>query len=136
MARGNVTQVALAIALVAGLAASAPPTLAEDRGSGSPEDVTVVPERDRDPAVIIHVDPLTGDIVTAPAVPLRLSPSLMNALSTSDQGLAVTLSPVLGGGILLHSHGRFQSPLIGTIDDKQRLHLQHLHEAPGSGASE
>jgi hypothetical protein len=81
----------------------------------------------------IHVDPQTGAILKEPApgtVPLQLTPQLRNALSTSHQGLVERPSSVAGGGIKLDLQGRFQNPLIVTIDADGKLTMQHLDEAP------
>jgi len=85
------------------------------------------------PGMTIHVDPQTGAILKEPApgtVPLQLSPQLSNALSTSDQGLVETPSPVTGGGVKLDLQGRFQNPLIVTIDADGKVKTQHLSETP------
>jgi hypothetical protein len=82
-------------------------------------------------SLTIHVDPQTGRAVRAPAgVPLQLAPSLQNAMSTSHQDLVETPSPVPGGGVLVHTRGRFRHPLVGTIDDQGTLTIRHLHPAP------
>ena len=85
------------------------------------------------PGMTIHVDPQTGAILKEPApgtVPLQLSPQLSNALSTSDQGLVETPSPVVGGGVKLDLQGRFQNPLVVTIDADGKVKTQHLSETP------
>ena len=81
----------------------------------------------------IHIDPQTGAILKEPApgsVPLQLTPQLRNSLSTSHQGLVETPSAAAGGGIKLDLQGRFQSPLIVTIDANGKLKMQHLDETP------
>jgi hypothetical protein len=131
MTRGNFSKMALTIAVVGGLAASAPPAMAEDFEGGPSEDVATVPEQEPQPGLIIYVDPHTGQIVNAPVgPPIQLPSSLRNAFDTSDRGLSIVRSRVRGGGILLHLRGRFQSPLIGTVDDQGRVHLQHPPETP------
>jgi hypothetical protein len=88
------------------------------------------------PGMIIHIDPQTGAILDAPApgsVPLQMTPDLLNALSTSHQGLVEAPSPVLGGGIIVDLQGRFMSPLVGTIDADGNLRIQHLHRPPAGG---
>jgi hypothetical protein len=86
--------------------------------------------------MMIHIDPQTGAVLREPApgtVPLQLTPALQNAFSTSHQGLVEVPSSVPGGGVKLHLQGRFQSPLIATIDANGKLKMQHLHELPESG---
>src|SRR5712691_7100731 len=81
----------------------------------------------------IHIDPQTGAILKEPApgaVPLQLSPQLRNSLSTSHQGLVETPSAAAGGGVKLDLQGRFQNPLIVTIDADGKLKMQHLDETP------
>jgi len=84
--------------------------------------------------MIIYIDPQTGAILSEPApgtMPLQLTPTLPNALSTSHQGLMET--PAAGGGVKIDLQGRFQSPLAATIDANGNLRIQHLHEMPESG---
>jgi hypothetical protein len=86
--------------------------------------------------MIIHIDPQTGELRKTPApgaVPLQLSPQERNAFSTSHQGLVEMPSPVPGGGVKLDLQGRFQSPLVVTIDPDGKFKMQHLGEAPESG---
>jgi hypothetical protein len=83
------------------------------------------------PGMTIHVDPNTGAIVKEPApgtVPLPLTPQLRNALSTSHQGLVEEMSPVPGGGVKLDLQGRFQNPLMVTIDGEGKVRMQHLQQ--------
>jgi hypothetical protein len=87
--------------------------------------------------MMIYIDPKTGALLKEPApgtVPLQLSPQLQNALSTSHQGLVETPSSMPGGGVKVDLQGRFQSPLFVTIDAKGKVKMQHLDEAPESGA--
>jgi hypothetical protein len=88
------------------------------------------------PGMMIHIDPQTGAILSAPApgsVPLQLSPQLRDALSTSHQGLVEVPSSVPGGGAKVDLQGRFQSPLIATVGADGKLKMQHLGEPPESG---
>ena len=86
------------------------------------------------PGMVIYIDPQTGAILREPApgtVPLQLTPQLLNALSTSHQGLVEAPSAVAGGGVMLDLQGRFQSPLFVTIDANGKVKMQHLDETPG-----
>jgi hypothetical protein len=86
--------------------------------------------------MIIHIDPQTRELRKAPApgtVPLQLSPQERNAFSTSHQGLVEMPSSVPGGGVKLDLQGRFQSPLVVTIDPDGKFKIQHLSEPPESG---
>ena len=83
------------------------------------------------PGMTIHVDPKTGRLLKEPApgsVPLPLTPQLRDQLSTSHQGLVEEPAAVPGGGVKLDLQGRFQSPLVGTIDADGKFRMQHLHD--------
>lgn len=88
------------------------------------------------PGMMIYIDPQTGAILKEPAagtVSLQLNPQLQNSLDRSQHGLRELASPVQGGGITVDLQGRFQSPVIATIDANGNLKIQHLHEMPESG---
>ena len=88
------------------------------------------------PGMMIHIDPKTGALLKEPApgtVPLPLTPQLQNALSTSPQGLGETPSAVAGGGVKVDLQGRFQSPLVVTIDAHGTVLMRHLDETPEPG---
>ncbi|MDE2180271.1 MAG: hypothetical protein KGJ40_05400 [candidate division NC10 bacterium] len=81
--------------------------------------------------MMIYIDPKTGAFLKEPAPgyePLRLTPQLQNAFSTSDSGLVEVPSSVPGGGVLLDLQGRFQSPVVITIDANGKVKMQHLNE--------
>jgi hypothetical protein len=83
----------------------------------------------------IHIDPKTGAILREPApgsVPLQLSPQLGNAVSTSHQGLVESPITAPGGGVQVDLQGRFQHPLVVTIDEHGKMKMHHLHETPGA----
>lgn len=85
----------------------------------------------------VYVDPNTGLFLREPApghVPLKLSPQLQNALSTSHEGLVEVPSSVPGGGIKVDLQGRFQSPLVVVIDADGKPRTLHLSEQPRSDA--
>jgi hypothetical protein len=86
--------------------------------------------------MMIYIDPQTGAILKEPApgtMPLQLTPALQNAISTSHQGLVEVPSAVPGGGVKVDLRGRFQSPLLVTIDANGKARMQHLDEIPDSG---
>jgi hypothetical protein len=86
----------------------------------------------------IYIDPQTGEIRPDPApgtVPLQLTPEQRNAFSTSHEGLVEVPSTEPGGGVKLDLQGRFQSPLVGTIDADGKVRTQHIGEPPVSGSS-
>ena len=79
----------------------------------------------------VHIDPKTGAILREAApgtVPLQLTPQEQNALSRSQQGLVEVPSSLPGGGVKVDLQGRFQSPLIVTIDANGKAKIQHLDE--------
>lgn len=106
----------------------APRTVAGDLGtSADPEGTS---------GMVIYIDPETGAFLKEPAPgyePLQLTPQLQNAFSTSDSGLVEIPSSVPGGGVLLDLQGRFQSPLVITIDPNGNLKMQHLNETSATG---
>lgn len=80
----------------------------------------------------IHIDPQTGATVKTPTpgtVPLRLTPQEQQGLNTSDQGLVEVPGSQPGGGIKVDLQGRFQSPLVGTVDGSGKFRMQHLGDA-------
>jgi len=82
-----------------------------------------------------YVDPQTGRIRSTPAPstpPLQLTPREQNSLSTSHQDLVEVPGSQPGGGMKLDLQGRFQSPLIGTIDADGKVKMHHPGEMPGS----
>lgn len=147
VARGLLTSL---LGIAAGYAVTAQPAWSEEVTSGQTQagSGTIAPQPPvENPAVLpegtsglrVHIDPKTGAILREPApgtVPLRLTPQEQNALSTSHQGLVEVPNPLPGGGVKLDLQGRFQSPLIGTIDANGKVKMQHLgepHEIHDSG---
>ncbi len=98
--------------------------------SGSPQ---IASQASGGTGMTVYVDPQTGAFVPEPAPGLEaveLSPQLRNALSTSHDGLIETASPLPGGGVRLDLQGRFQSPMVVTIDANGKLRMRHLTERP------
>jgi hypothetical protein len=82
----------------------------------------------------VHIDPVTGRFTKAGGgVPMQLSPAEVNAMSTSHQGLVETLSPRPHGGAVMYLQGRFQSPLVATVDAQGKVTIQHLDPDSPSG---
>ena len=132
------------LALVAWLVMAVQPAFPEEGQSASPgqtqmgsnaggsQPPAAVPEGAA--GMIIYIDLQTGALLHAPApgtVPLQWTPELQNALSTSQHGLVET--PAAGGGVKVDLQGRFQSPLVATIDAHGNLRMQHLQVLPESG---
>jgi hypothetical protein len=87
--------------------------------------------------MFVHIDPQTGVILQQPApgtVPLQLTPQILNALSTSAQGLIEVPSAVPGGGVSINLQGRFQSAVFGTIGTDGKSTVRHLPQIPISGS--
>jgi len=76
----------------------------------------------------VHIDPQTGRFTTNPGagIPMQLSPAEVNALSTSHHGLVEALSPRPRGGVFINLQGRFQSPLVATVDETGKVTIRHL----------
>jgi hypothetical protein len=76
----------------------------------------------------VHIDPQTGRLSTKPSsgIPMQLSPAEVNALSTSHHGLVEALSPRQRGGVFIDLQGRFQSPLVATVDEAGKVTIRHL----------
>lgn len=109
------------VGVVACLAVSASPALADDHGPAG--------------GMRVYIDPSTGQTVATPPAgsqPLVLSPAEQNAASTSSDGLTPVPSAGSAGGVKVDLRGRFQSPLIATIgpDGKRVLHHDELPAAP------
>lgn len=81
-------------------------------------------------------DPSTGKLMERQpenVAPLTLSTAEKNAVSTSGDGLAE--APIsIGRGYKIHLQGRFQSPMIATVDDSGKVRTFHLHPFATGGA--
>jgi hypothetical protein len=83
--------------------------------------------------MIVYIDPQTGAILPAPApgtLPLQFSPAELNAARTDHEGLVEAPSSGPAGGVSLNLQGRFQNPLVGTIDANGNAKVQHLPVTP------
>jgi hypothetical protein len=86
--------------------------------------------------MIGSIDPSTGEIrqTPAPGPGLVLSPQELNAASTSHEGLREVPSDRPGGGYRIDLQGRFQSPLMGSVDPAGRARIEHVGpQAEGPG---
>ncbi|MEA2953236.1 MAG: hypothetical protein QOD40_1276 [Alphaproteobacteria bacterium] len=134
--------------VAAGLVAAAQPAFSEEGTPASSEQMqpgsgtSVSPSPAEAPAGIpegaagltVHIDPQTGKILRERApntVPLQLSPREQNSLNTSHEGLVQVPNSAPGGGVKLDLKGRFQSPLVVTIDANGKTKIEHLSEMPG-----
>jgi hypothetical protein len=126
-----------AMAAQPGLGQEGPPAVSAQAGpsvSPPPAEQPAVPGEPS--GMTVYIDPQTGAIRQDPApgtTPLQLTPQERNAVSTSHQDLVQVPNPEPGGGVKLDLQGRFQSPLMGTIDANGKLRMQHLGDTPRSG---
>lgn len=71
-----------------------------------------------------HVDSGTGRLLSEPPAARPAPPS--DPTSTSGEGLVET--PLQRGGVMIDLRGRFQSPLVATVDADGRVHIEHPDE--------
>jgi hypothetical protein len=117
------------LGMAACLALSSLQARAEDASGARPPAGNSVAVPGAAPGLMIYVDPRTGALLKEPApgtLPLQVSPQFLNSLSTSHQGLVETPSAVPGGGVKVDLQGRFQSPMIATVDANGKLKIQHI----------
>ena len=87
-------------------------------------------------ATIVHIDPQTGQIMVPPmAAPTgQTQQPQINTLAMPPLG--ETVSPVPGGGVMIHLDERFLTPLMATIDGDGKVRIGHdLPTADSSGKS-
>jgi hypothetical protein len=87
-----------------------------------------------DSAIVVHIDPKTGEIITPPAGVLsgQVSQQPVDASKKPRAELRETLSPVPGGGVMIHLDDRFDSPLSATIDADGKVRFEHKENMSGS----
>lgn len=79
------------------------------------------------PSIVVHVDPKTGQIITPPAGALAgqiLQPQGDTAKPPVAQPQQ-TISPVPGGGVMIHLDERFMTPSTATIDADGKVRVEH-----------
>jgi hypothetical protein len=77
--------------------------------------------------MVVHVDPTTGKIIAPPQIPLS-GEALKAPEAIAKTPLPVlqqTLSPILGGGVVIHLDERFMTPLTATIDAGGKVRIEH-----------
>ena len=79
------------------------------------------------PGIIVHIDPKTGEIITPPAgvLPGPDAQPSVDAAKKPLPELRETLSPVPGGGVMIHLDERFHTPLSATIDRDGKVRFEH-----------
>jgi hypothetical protein len=80
------------------------------------------------PGLVVHIDPLTGEILPKPPVPPAgqiLDPQqYQSAPAPAPQAVEVP-SPVPGGGVKVNLNRQFHQPLFATMDADGRIRLEH-----------
>lgn len=89
-----------------------------------------------DPAMVIHIDPKTGNIIVPSkgALPGQVPQPPLDASKKMLPDLQPNLNPVPGGGVVIHLDERFMNPLTATIDAEGKV--RHEHKQPMSGSDE
>ena len=79
------------------------------------------------PAIIVHIDPKTGKIIPAPSetLPVRGAQPQLQAPTKLPSELYETISPVPGGGVMIHLDERFMTPSTATIDADGKVRVEH-----------
>ena len=132
---------ALLVILASGCVAYIPEKANPEPYPTGPEAVELIPAGtqgtepgEKAPGIIVYIDPKSGKITPKPTEALpaqRGQQSLERARETVSE-LHETLSPVPGGGVVIHLGERFSTPLTATIDADGKLRLEHLPTLPDS----
>jgi len=87
-----------------------------------------------DPAMVIHIDPKTGKIIVPSkgALPGQVPQPPLDTSKKPLPDLHQTLSPVPGGGVVIHLDERFMNPLTATIDAEGKVRHEHKQTMSGS----
>ncbi len=81
----------------------------------------VTPPAVNEPGMRAYADPRTGALLPEP--PARATAPAAAAFSRSSAGLVPMPAP--GGGVEIDLQGRFQSPLVATVEPDGTVHLHH-----------
>ena len=87
-----------------------------------------------EPAMIIHIDPKTGEII-APQdalLPGTVPQPPVDAAKKAPPELRENLSPVPGGGVVIQLDERFMTPLTATVDAEGKLCIEHQSGMSGA----
>jgi hypothetical protein len=79
------------------------------------------------PSTIVHIDPQTGKIITPAPGTLagQIAQPKVDATLGPPSELYQTLSPVPGGGVMIHLDERFMTPSTATIDADGKVRFEH-----------
>jgi hypothetical protein len=93
---------------------------------------------EKTPAIIVHIDPQTGRIITPPTTPLpgQVPQSPLDTAKQPLPQLQQTLSPVPGGGVMIQLDERFHTPLTATIDADGKVRFEHKPAVSGTNDKE
>jgi len=93
---------------------------------------------EKTPAIIVHIDPQTGRIITPPTTPLpgQVPQSPLDTVKQPLPQLQQTLSPVPGGGVMIQLDERFHTPLTATIDADGKVRFEHKPAVSGTNDKE
>jgi hypothetical protein len=87
-------------------------------------------------AIVVHIDPQTGQITVPPMAASTGQTQQPQINTLAMPPLRETVSPVPGGGVMIHLDERFLTPLMATIDGDGKLRIGHdLPTADSSGKS-
>lgn len=132
---------ALLVSLASGCAAHIPektrpePYLSRsDLGEVAPADSQGAEPAEKAPGIIVYIDPQSGEITPGPgaAWPAQRGQQSLGSVGQPVSDLQETLSPVPGGGVMIHLGERFSTPLSATIDAEGKLRVEHLPTLPDS----
>jgi len=90
------------------------------------------------PAIIVHIDPQTGRIITPPSAPSsgQVPQSPLDTSKKPLPDLHQTLSPVPGGGVMIQLDERFRTPLTATVDADGKVRFEHKPSVSGANDKE
>jgi hypothetical protein len=139
--RSKAALVTLLVSLASGCAAHIPETVNPEPYPSRLEAVELFPARsqgtepgEKTPGIIVYIDPQSGEITAGPsaALPAQRGQQSLESAGQPVSELQETLSPVPGGGVVIHLGERFSTPLTATIDADGKLRLEHLPTLPDS----
>ena len=126
-------------ALASGCVAHIPEQRNAEPSLTRPEGVQLIPAGaqrtepgEKAPGIIVHIDPKSGEFTIPPSRPMPAQgpqQSLERAAGPASE-LHETLSPVPGGGVMIHLGERSFTPLTATIDANGNLRLEHQPPVP------
>jgi hypothetical protein len=80
------------------------------------------------PGLVVHIDPLTGEVLPKPAVPAQAQipePQQLQSAPVAAPQTVEVASPVPGGGVKVNLNRQFHQPLFATIDADGKIKLEH-----------